>query len=143
FGRIESTRGPPVNASVANARPEYTGRVTCSSPLLASIAVTSAASGTSSFAGTRGARSRPCALAANTIAYVSPSACAATVAAATSGEYCASASFSTTSTLSAPQRPSSPAPPATPGGPSSTACTSAPTASAIVRAAPTTSFDTL
>src|SRR5690606_31987728 len=76
-------------------------------------------------------------------AYVSPSACAATVAAATSGEYCASASFSTTSTLSAPQRPSSPAPPATPGGPSSTACTSAPTASAIVRAAPTTSFDTL
>src|SRR5690606_24712117 len=48
-----------------------------------------------------------------------------------------------TSTLSAPQRPSSPAPPATPGGPSSTACTSAPTASAIVRAAPTTSFDTL
>ncbi len=60
--------GDASRVRVVNTLPAYIGRVMTSSSPSTSSPVTSVASGTSSFAATRGARSRPAAVAGNRIA---------------------------------------------------------------------------
>ena len=68
FGLTESSAGVPVTLSFSNAFPAYTGRITVTAPFSTARSTTSCASGRPSRAATRGARSFPVALAANTTA---------------------------------------------------------------------------
>src|SRR5213592_2272580 len=68
FGLNESSAGVPVTLSFSNAFPAYTGRITVTAPFSTARSTTSCASGRPSRAATRGARSFPVALAANTTA---------------------------------------------------------------------------
>ena len=72
FGLKEMTAGVPTTLSLRRAFPAYTGRVSVTAPPSTARSVMSCASGRPSRAATRGARSFPVALAANTTAPYPP-----------------------------------------------------------------------
>src|SRR5213079_933930 len=72
LGRSDTIAGVAVSLSLRSAFPAYTGWITVTAPPSTATSVTSCASATPRRAATRGARSRPVALAANTTARYPP-----------------------------------------------------------------------
>src|SRR5881397_2047911 len=134
LGRSARIAGVPPSFTRSSAFPAYTGRVAVTAPRSTPTSVTSMASATPSRAATRGARSFPVALAANTTARYPPVAARSAITRAyPSGAYMPNAAFVSVITLSAPNRPSWSAP-FTPPAASSKASTDPPSASASRRA---------
>src|SRR5881628_1293786 len=124
LGRSDTIAGVAVSLSLRSAFPAYTGWITVTAPPSTATSVTSCASATPRRAATRGARSRPVALAANTTARYPPAfARSAITRVHASGAYLPNASFVRVSTVSAPNPPAgrshAPSPPRAPARPPS------------------------